>query len=627
MNTVATKQFLLDDFFIYFPIGVALYDENGELLDINKAVYAKFGIKNKSDFIVTNLFKSDFLDDSQKEHAKQGSLVNGASALAFSLIPSPNIHGRIIGYTMLLTDTTVKDLGTRYNYMTRELQDISEKVRESIPDTILLVNNQLILERIIAYAPETKMNSNLIGSPIDDLPGFDMPEDVQESIRNAGKECLEENKVVNLSLSIPGKRHPIVHFTIRAVPLYNKYAVVYVRNITDLIEKEKENKTLSEKLSQSYVMMELALQHSKIATYTFNFKLFKTCDKVHCNRCFQFHGATSELLLRNKYICRSLTSLRHPDDRHDFFFLFNEIRNKKLAEEKTTFRLKTDEGIFRSYEITGKAQEYDEDGYPYLIIGSIIDNQDRIEYEASLIEAKEKAENADQLKSTFLANMTHEIRSPLHAIVGFSDLLSHETDPTTREDYLNLIKSNNDLLVRLINDILDISKIEANMMSFSYMNVNMPLFMKDIYHTVNLRIPENVLLILDPCPDIVFSTDRSRLSQVLINLLTNAIKHTSQGNICFGYSFTATEIEFYVTDTGKGIPKNKLEQIFSRFVQLKGAKHGIGLGLAICKGLVTKMGGDISVESQEDSGSTFRFWLPLLESEEKSLNGSLAFTP
>lgn len=259
----------------------------------------------------------------------------------------------------------------------------------------------------------------------------------------------------------------------------------------------------------------------------------------------------------------------------------------------------------------GKALESDADGTPELIVGCIIDNQERLEYEQSLIQAKEKAENADLLKSTFLANMTHEIRTPLNAIVGFSDLLSIETDPDVRESYIELIKTNNDLLLSLINDVLDISKIEADMMTFAYIDVDLPSLMRNIYNMVKLRIPAGVEFILDPCADIVFTTDKVRLVQIVSNLLTNAAKHTWQGSIRFGYQVEPEEIRFYVEDTGSGIPKKQQENIFARFVQLDGHKQGIGLGLAICKGLVTKMGGTISVESEPGKGSLFRFTLPL----------------
>ena len=154
----------------------------------------------------------------------------------------------------------------------------------------------------------------------------------------------------------------------------------------------------------------------------------------------------------------------------------------------------------------------------------MVDNQKYIEYERTLIDAKEKAENADQLKSAFLANMTHEIRTPLNAIVGFSDLLSIETDPELRETYISLIKSNNELLLRLINDVLDISKIESGMVSFAYTDVYLPSAMRDMYNVMQLRMPENVELVLDPCPDIMIRTDNNRMVQILSNLLTNAIK-------------------------------------------------------------------------------------------------------
>lgn len=612
MDASKIKMHLLTDSYLYYPIGVALYDGDGILIDVNRAVYAKFGIKDKSEFIITNLFESHLLTELQKEHLRKGSKVSDMSVVTFSIIPTLNKDDTPVGYTLLLTDSPISDISVRYDRITRELLDLSEKITESIPDTIILVNKKLIVERIIAFASDTGITPAIINCRVDDLPGYVFPDDLKKRIADTARICLEENRVMQIELSLPGRISPLVHARIRVVPLQQKM-VVYIRNITDMIEKENENAQLTERLSENRMMMELALQKSKIATYSFNYQLYNSCDRINCRRCFQFHGAANDLLLKNKYICRALKVISHPENKFDFFFLFNEMRERKLSESEAIFRLKNDEGIYRSYKITGKTQDYDEEGFPRLLIGLIADEQERLEYEASLIEAKEKAETADQLKSTFLANMTHEIRSPLHAIVGFSDLLSSETDKEVREEYMSLIKTNNDLLVRLINDILDISKIEANMITFSYMNVNMPLFMRDIYNTIQLRAPQNVMLILDSCPDIVFNTDKSRLSQVLINLLTNAIKHTQQGSIRFGYSFTATSIDFYVSDTGSGIPQEKLEHIFSRFIQLKGAKQGIGLGLAICKGLVEKMGGQISVTSEENVGSTFRFTLPLLQ--------------
>ena len=572
----------------------------------------KFAITDLSDFLLSNLFETTFLSDMQKTYLRNGSVVSDNLPVGFSIIPGFSEDGKIIGYTLLLTDPSPKEWDvTMYDQKMRELTDISEKVAEAVPDTILLVNDKLIVERIIAYAAETCITPEAANRRIDDLPGFIYPDETKRNMAKVVQKCLDTSEVINLDMSIPGHNAPIVYFKIRMVSLHHKYVVIYIRNVSEEVEREKENKTLSGKLSESRTMMELALKNSHITTYSFNFHRFQTCDKEHCNHCFQFYGANNYLLERNKYICRALSNLRHPDDREDFFLLFNEIRNKKLPEFAVNFRLKNDEGEYRSYEVIGKALEYNDDGQVNLIVGCMVDNQKYIEYEQTLIDAKEKAENADQLKSAFLANMTHEIRTPLNAIVGFSDLLSIETDPDLRETYISLIKSNNELLLRLINDVLDISKIESGMVFFAYTDVYLPSAMRDMYNIMQLRMPENVELILDPCPDIMIRTDNNRMVQILSNLLTNAIKHTSCGSIRFGYTLEGDHVHFYVSDTGKGIPEKELDHIFGRFVQLKGAYNGIGLGLAISKGLVNKMGGEISVSSKVGEGSTFRFTLPL----------------
>lgn len=235
----------------------------------------------------------------------------------------------------------------------------------------------------------------------------------------------------------------------------------------------------------------------------------------------------------------------------------------------------------------------------------------RHRYGQQLKVAKEKAEEADRMKSAFLANMNHEIRTPLNAIVGFSQVLVDEDDLETRQEYAEIIQSNNELLQRLIADVLDISKIESNTMALTYAEHDLPVLMKEIYNVIRLRMPEEVDLELNECPPQLFYTDRNRLTQILTNLLTNAIKHTEKGFIRFGYQVTATDIIFSVEDSGEGIPEDKLEKIFSRFVQLNDWSKGVGLGLAICKGLITQMGGTISVSSVFGEGSTFTVVLPL----------------
>ena len=236
------------------------------------------------------------------------------------------------------------------------------------------------------------------------------------------------------------------------------------------------------------------------------------------------------------------------------------------------------------------------------------------ETEKQLTLAKEKAENADLSKSAFLANMSHEIRTPLNAITGFAEILASANTEEEKAQYQEIIKMNADLLLQLVNDILDMSKIEAGTLEFVYTKVDINLLLSDLRQLFQMRVIDagkNIRIIAEPSlPSCSIETDRNRVAQVLSNFTTNAIKFTQEGTISIGYEARDTELYFYVTDSGAGIPADKLPEVFGRFVKLNKDKKGTGLGLSISKTIVNKLEGQIGADSVEGKGSTFWFTIP-----------------
>ena len=230
-----------------------------------------------------------------------------------------------------------------------------------------------------------------------------------------------------------------------------------------------------------------------------------------------------------------------------------------------------------------------------------------------LSEAMEKAEQANQLKSAFLANMSHEIRTPLNAIVGFSNMLPNTEDRAEMREYADIIETNTDLLLQLINDILDLSKIEAGTFDFYPSSIDVNQTMEEIEQSMRLRLKNSdvTLAFTERLPGCLFYIDKNRLIQLLANFVNNAIKFTQTGTICMGYRMTDTDtIYFYVSDTGCGMSNEQCEHVFERFVKYNPFIQGTGLGLSICRTIVERLGGKIGVDSEEGKGSTFWFTLP-----------------
>ena len=272
--------------------------------------------------------------------------------------------------------------------------------------------------------------------------------------------------------------------------------------------------------------------------------------------------------------------------------------------------------------INAQAHKINKDGHPSKVVCYITDITGEKQLEENLQQARDesrknelemqKAREADMLKSTFLANMSHEIRTPLNAIVGFSGIIAEMDDEEGKDEYVKIINTNCDLLLRLVTDILDFSKIESGMMDYSLADVNIKEICAEQYKVHSLKVQEGVSMRCDlnALPDKILHTDPKRVTQVVSNLLSNAIKFTEQGSITLSYRVEEDHVLFEVSDTGIGISARHIETIFERFTKVDSFKQGTGLGLSICKTIVNALRGEIGVDSTPGVGSRFWFTLP-----------------
>ena len=296
----------------------------------------------------------------------------------------------------------------------------------------------------------------------------------------------------------------------------------------------------------------------------------------------------------------------HPNDAGYINSFFEEVKQGKAHHFRREVRVKSGDGWkWICANITRNPQSVDPNNPEMICI-----NYDITELKDSQLK-RERAEELDRLKSAFLANMSHEIRTPLNAIVGFSQLLAETDDPEERHEFVEIIDSNNRMLLQLISDILDLAKIESGTMDFKFADMNVKEVINEIVTSFRIKMPDNVALIApQDSPECQIYSDRMRLTQVISNFLNNAIKYTSEGCITLAYEIIGDEIKFSVTDTGDGMSQEIQAHIFDRFYKGNTFKQGTGLGLSICETIVNRLGGRIGVNSEVGKGSTFWFTHP-----------------
>ena len=365
---------------------------------------------------------------------------------------------------------------------------------------------------------------------------------------------------------------------------------------------------------------EIKNAQSKIAEFEKSFSIVSKYGKVgYCK--FDFHNRTGYAVdqwYRNmgERIGTSISNiLEHhngifEEDKPQIYDYIHQIEHGKIDHFSIDFRIITPEGIKWTRSNTVRNMDNtDVDKLEFISVN--YDITELKETESKLIMAKDKAEVSDRLKSAFLANMSHEIRTPLNAIVGFSELLSESDDPEEKNEYVQIMQENNDLLLQLISDILDLSKMESGVFEFTHSKIDLNQFCSELILLLNKKSQEVEIVFEEKIAECYLTSDKNRLRQVISNFISNALKFTSKGQIRLGYNFVNdNKIKIYVQDTGTGIPSEKINQIFDRFVKLNPFVQGTGLGLSICKSIIEQLGGEIGVNSEVGKGSCFWCTLP-----------------
>lgn len=632
---IEEQRLFTESIYACLPVGIEIYDAHGVLRSINDHALRMYGVDDRTSVVnIVNLYKSPFVDsellariqsgedislefeydfDRVNKDAYYSSHNKDTMIYGVKVIPIWSRKKHLIGHILLANDmTSVKEVEFRTEESKKNLE-MAKKAQDLIAkrDLAMKVSN------IVHW--DFDVNSQKFESYND--PINDYVSDRLLTVSEYMDVIYPEDRSVfyDAMQSLIAGKNVTINFTCRIQTKYDEtwqycdfMGVPFdqdengdIIRYTGFRQNIPKIQQLNRELKERNYKIELSFKTVGMSYWDFDVKSLKFS---------AFNDPINDFYSEKTITPEDYLNATHPDD---VVFVRKYMEHMFRGIDKdfnVKYRSKTKwDDEWQTLLVTGIQVERDKEGHVTHYTGITINNTKWEKMIQQLKELKEKAELSDRLKSAFLANMSHEIRTPLNAIVGFSELMVTCDDPEEKKEYINIIQSNNELLLRLINDILDLSKIESGIIERRKENFNLAKVCNELFVTIQAKMTNpNVELRLDgPNSECWVLLDRNRLKQVWMNFLTNAVKCTKSGYIKMGYGIEREGLRIYVEDTGIGIPDDLHDKVFTRFEKLNEFSQGTGLGLTISRAIVEAAGGEVGFTSKLGVGSTFWAWLPL----------------
>lgn len=614
---IEEQRLFTESIYACLPVGIEIYDAHGVLRSINDHALKMYGVDDRNSVVnIVNVYKSPFVDaellarirsgeditleleydfDRVNKDAYYSSHNKDTMIYEVKIIPIWSKSRHLIGHILLANDMTSEkevEFRTEESKKNLEMAMKAANMASWVYDVSKNVFNPLYGQTVARQ-----------DMPMEEILDILHPLDRTPLTRLFSQLIDNEVEQGQMTLRFYNEQEKMYRYYESRMRLSSEHRgklqiIGTQMDITEKLQMTKKAQDLTAK-------RELAMKVSNIVHWDFD---------VRTQTFESYNDPINDYRSEKTITPEDYLNATHPND-VDYVRRYMEHMFRGIDKDfNVKYRSKTKwDDEWQTLLVTGIQVERDKEGHVIRYTGITINNTKWEKMIQQLKELKEKAELSDRLKSAFLANMSHEIRTPLNAIVGFSELMVTCNDPGEKEEYINIIQSNNELLLRLINDILDLSKIESGIIERRKENFNLTKVCSELFTTIRAKMTNlNVKLRLDDSnPDCWVLLDRNRLKQVWMNFLSNAIKCTKSGYIKIGYTIERGGLRIYVEDTGIGIPEDLHDKVFTRFEKLNEFSQGTGLGLTISRAIVEAAGGEVSFTSTHGVGSTFWAWLPL----------------